>query len=82
MEYSLTGVNRTDCSCNYDIVIENDGVIVFGDMTPFSSSTVDGIEVSLEGAGTADEITLEIRFPDKLKVMTLSRNFTCNRRKL
>ena len=65
---SLTGVTgQIVVVSEHDIVIENDGVIVFGDMTPFSSSTVDGIEVSLEGAGTADEIELEIRFPEQVE---------------
>ena len=50
---------------DHDVVIENDGVVEFGEMTPFSASTVDGIEVTLNDADTADEIELEIQFPEQ-----------------
>ncbi len=47
-----------------DVTFENDGLITFGSLAPFAEATSAPVKLTLNDAATADELEIEISFPE------------------
>ncbi|MEZ7275957.1 rhombosortase-dependent M36 family metallopeptidase [Pseudoalteromonas sp. 68 DY56-GL68] len=62
---TLTGTQaQLSVVSNHDVTFENDGLITFDEMTPFTSATSAPIKFTLNDAGTADTLEIQVSFPE------------------
>jgi hypothetical protein len=50
-----------------DVTLENDGLITFGELAPFSSATSTPIQVTVNSAEIAENIAFEVTFPERVE---------------
>lgn len=50
-----------------DVTIENDGLVTFGALSPFTRSTSDALKVTINDASTADDISFVVTFPEAVE---------------
>jgi len=59
----------------HDVTFANEGMVSFGDLALFGKATSEPIEFTLNEAGIAEELTIELTFPDASEE-TLTRGIT------
>ncbi|WP_404343404.1 rhombosortase-dependent M36 family metallopeptidase [Pseudoalteromonas mariniglutinosa] len=50
----------------HDVTFENDGLVTFADTGPFATATSTPLTFTLNDAGTADTLELEVSFPERV----------------
>jgi len=62
---ALTGVTGTiEVTSGHDVIFANEGMVTLGDVALSGEVTSSPIEFTLKGAGTGDELTFKLTFPD------------------
>jgi large repetitive protein len=62
---ALAGVTGTiEVTSGHDVTFANDGIVTLGDVAMFGSVTSAPIEFTLNEAGTGDNLTFKLTFPD------------------
>ena len=62
---TLTGTKaQLTVISDHDVTLENDGLITFGETQPFATSTSEAIMLTLNDAGTAETLEIEVTFPE------------------
>ncbi|MBB1304176.1 rhombosortase-dependent M36 family metallopeptidase [Pseudoalteromonas sp. SR43-5] len=49
---------------DHDVTFENDGLLTFGEVQPYEAITSNDIKVTLNEAGTAETLEIEVTFPE------------------
>ncbi|MBC3767389.1 rhombosortase-dependent M36 family metallopeptidase [Neptunicella marina] len=63
---TLTGVTaKVEVVGDQDVTFENDGIVTFDEIAPFASATSNTIKLTLNSAGTADDLELKVTFPEQ-----------------
>lgn len=62
---SLTEViGKVEVTSGHDVTFANDGMVSFGDVARFGSSTSSALEFTLNEAATGDDLSFKVSFPD------------------